>query len=295
MIPVSTRLDAVRVHGLLPVAKRLLDLGAPSLVLEGAPPDGALDADLAAASVLRPPTTAIVAPTAIDGESTWTIAAADPAWRDRAHAALTRSFDLLSVTRTRTLIVPVGRAVSGDEASALASNVPDVGATSTASTSARAAARAAHAEAICRVVFDVARLVDPVRVLLLPDADPLSFMDLETAGWLLEGLSGRRVGLALDSGWTGRAAASGVGAPLAMWTNAFSAKLGFLLISEHDLRTRTTGPGDSGSGDTGFLRDVISRSLPFAWRPAPGASSAQVIGGAEDAERQLGWVGGATG
>ncbi len=276
------------------VLKRLLAAGVPGVVLEAPRDDALLEVDLAALRDLRAPVIGVVAPQVLRaGDEPATIAAAGEPARAAALAAIRGTVPVLAAARARHLVVTCGAAGLAGEAETrfkLAHAGSDRASVLATHRAATRREREHHGLAICRVLFGLARELSPVHIHVMPDSDPLGYLDPQSVEWILDDLAAQGVTLALDAGFASAVEASG-GAGPGMWAERHGPRLGFLFISNHDPTGSGEIPPSLDCGNLANLRDVISRRLPRAVRPAPNATVEHVLASVDEAVKHLGAVG----
>lgn len=292
MLPVSTRSDLVARRGLGPFVRALLKRGVPSVVVEPPAPGVALAGRPEDLAAIEAPVLAYVGPAVPPEEfpEAHVGLAADRA-RSAAFEALRGVRPWMTATRCRRLVVPVGAAGFPSEApvrKALAEGAGDRASRVAAHRAETSAARQAHAETLCRALHALRADFDGARLLLLPDADPLGFLDPEAAGWILEAVRGLQ--LALDSGAVA-AAEWGGGPQLSGWLAGFGSSLGLILLADHDGKGDAARLPGAGRSDFARFREVIGPGLPHVVRGDPRAVFDDVLASSEEARRRLGPIG----
>lgn len=292
MLPVSTRSDLVARRGLVPFVSALLKRGVPAVVVEPPAAGVALAGrpeDLAAAEV---PVLAFVGPAVPNEEFPEAhVGLAAERHRTAAFEALRSVRPWMVATRCRRLVVPVGAAGFPAEAAvrdAITKGAGDGAARVAAHRAETSALRQAHAEVLCRALYRLRVDFEGARILLLPDADPLGFLDPEAAEWILEAVRG--IGLALDSGAVA-AAEWGGGPRLSAWLAGPGASLGLILLADHDGKGDAARLPGAGRSDFARFREVIGPGLPHVVRCDPRAVFDDVLASSAEARRRLGPIG----
>jgi hypothetical protein len=291
--PVSTRSDLGAREGLSVWCRRLLRARVPSLVVEAPSPERpAAFPNPEAVAALSAPILAFVgsprpSKTAGDG----TIASIDKDVRAAVAADLAQSEAWLAAARCRRLLVPIGPAgISGEDAlrREFAQNPESFAERIREFKAKNRSQRQAHAEVVCRVLYDLLKRLDGVGVHVLSTDDPLCFLDVETAEWILGDLKGLR--LALDTGVVWSNALRG-GDGWSDWAGLHARALGFMLLSDHDGRGDGRLLPGAGRGDFSVLRDSLGADVPLAIRCDPRASLDDVLASVEETTRRLGKLG----
>ncbi len=291
-IAVSTRSELATKHGLGALIRRLLLDGAPSVVIEPPAYGVALNADLDGLRRLEAPVSGMIGPPipASDAPES-TVASVEKNARRSSVEALAGALPWLSVLKCRRLMIPIGPAGSYGEAE-LRRKLEDPAADRRGLVAAfrkdNAAQRQSHATLMCRELFDLRRRMDGARLLLLPTDDPLSFLDPETADWILG--DQKELGLAIDLGAVHAAETRGADG-LSTWFDRAAGSLGFILLADHDGRGDGSLLPGAGRLDVANFRDVIGRRTPVALRCDPRASYDDVKASAAEVSRRLGPVG----
>jgi hypothetical protein len=261
-------------------------------VIEPALPGTPLNATPETLKAAEPPVVAFVGPAVPAEEFPEShVASADPRARGAAVRALTDTLPWLSAVRCRRLVATVGAAgLAGEDALRKKLSAGDAEPRSIlrAAREGSSTQRQAHAEFVCRAIFELRRLTEGVRLLLLPTDDPLSFLDPETADWILGSVKGTE--LAIDTGAVLGAEVGG-GTRLSDWFGRPASSLGLILLADHDGRGDGALLPGAGRADFARLRDVIGPGVPHAVRCDPRAGFDDVLASCAETARRLGPIG----
>jgi hypothetical protein len=291
-LALTTRSELAAKYGLAPFVKRALLDGFPAVVLEPPAPGQSFAATVEDLVRLEAPVLGMVgAPTPPSDSPEATLATVEKGARRSVADSLAGALSWLSPLKCRRLLIPIGPAGFFGEPELrrkLEAPGADRAALRREFSAANAAQRQSHAVVMCRELFDLGRRLAGAKLHLLPTADPLSFLDPETADWILGDL--KDLALALDFGAVA-ASAHGGGDDLRVWLDRTAGSLGFILLSDHDGRGDGALLPGAGRLDVATFRDVIGRRTPVALRCDPRASWDDVKASAQETARRLGPVG----
>lgn len=284
----STRTMTAAGRGLPEALEALRGFLPPGLVLDA--PGRALDLGRAEAQlkVSGCPLLAVRAPLVEDApEPAPNLDAAGAADGARAVELVRATCPLLARHRCRRLLVELGDAdlpgAPGVRAALPASEDP--GALVAGWRAEQREAREAAADRVVRRLHALGRHHEGLRILILPAADPLSFLDLEAANWILEDLPLNNLHLALDLGVTGLQEALG-GAGAAAWLDTLGGAVELVLFADHDGRMRGDLLPGAGLGRWEGLPELLPRSVPWVLRPDPGVPEGFLREAADVLERR---------
>lgn len=288
--PVSTRTATLVGSGLTAALRGILELQPAALVIEtrGPVPEAGFVARRLGSA--RFPVLGVVGSLTRDGPARPVgLDHPDPAEAAAAQSALAASLSPLARLRCRRLLLPIGDGgVPG--APALRNLLPTIPEPAQAVREWKEMQRPAREEAADRLIRRIdalARLEPRVRFLLLPEGDPLTLLDEEVAGWILEDLPVKNVGLVLETGVLGLLETFG-GPGVSAWLQLLGERVEMVVLADHDEKERADLLPGAGVLRFSELADQLPRTVPWVIRGDPSAGEAFFRGCVDVLERALG-------